>query len=147
LLKSQGLPFYESIPLTPDFIEQHFRSKRREVSQMDHFRMDDERLQKELLLLANDETLDALTENPDLLANISIIDHLFYCMEPLEYQYIGLLKPVLFKIAKSQPDLQKKVHHWYTKRKRQHWWERKQGWIFAGITIILCSLIALLTGG
>jgi hypothetical protein len=27
------------------------------------------------------------------------------------------------------------------------WWERKQGWIFAGITIILCSLIALLTGG
>ena len=145
LLKSQGLPFYETIPLTPDFIEQRFRSKRIEVSHMDHFRMDDHRLQRDLLLMANDEILDALAENPDPLANMSIIDHLFYCMEPLEYQYIGLLKPVLLKIAKPQPDLQKKIHNWYQKRKRQYWWERKQGWIIGAITILLCIIIALLT--
>lgn len=144
LLKSQGLPFYESIPLTPDFIEQRFRSKRQEVSHMDHFRMDDKRLQKELLLLASDEILDALSDNHDPLANILIVEHLLYCMEPLEYQYIAPLKPILLKIAKLQPDLQKKIHSWYQKRARQNWWDRKQGWIIAAITLTLCSLIAFL---
>jgi DnaJ domain len=146
LLKSKGLPFYEAIPLTPEFIEQRFRAKRVEVSHMDHFRMDDQRLQKELLLLASDEILDALAENPDPPANFQIIEHLFYCMEPLEYQYIITLKPVLLKIARHQPDLQKKIEYWYQKRKRQHWWDRKQGWIIGGITLLLCLLIALLTG-
>jgi hypothetical protein len=67
-------------------------------------------------------------------------------METLGYQYIAPLKPVLFKIAKLQPDLQKKIGNWYQKRARQYWWERKQGWAIAAITIILCSLIAFLAG-
>lgn len=111
---------------------------------MDHFRMDDKRLQKELLLLASDEILDALSDNHDPLANILIVEHLLYCMEPLEYQYIAPLKPILLKIAKLQPDLQKKIHSWYQKRARQNWWDRKQGWIIAAITLTLCSLIAFL---
>jgi DnaJ domain len=141
LLKSKGMPFHESIPLTPDFIEQRFRAKRREVSHMDHFRMDEGRLQRDLLALANDEILEALADIFDPLANIQIIDHLLYCMEPLPFRMLGPLKPVLLKIAIKQPEL-----YWYQKRARQHWWDRKQGWIIAGITILLCLVIALLSG-
>ncbi len=146
LLKSKGVPFYETIPLTPDYIEQRFRLKRLEVSQMDHFRMDDQRLQRELLQLANDEIIEALAENPEPLATLQIVEHLLYCMEPLAFQYIAPLKPVLLKIAPYQPGLQMKIEKWYQKRARQHWWDSKQGWIIAAATILLCLLIAILTG-
>lgn len=145
LLKSQGLPFFETIPLTPDFIEQRFRAKRTEVSHMDHFRMDHERLQKELLLIADDEVLDALKTNHDPLANTMIVGHLLYCMETLEFGQTPVLKPVLMKIASRQPELQRQIQEWYRQKARSHWWERKQGWIIAGITILLCMIIALLT--
>jgi hypothetical protein len=145
LLKSKGIPFEETYPLTPEFIELRFETMRKNVSYMDHFRMDHLGLQKQLIQLANDETLDALQLYKDDLANTKIINHIFYCMDPLDYKYLEPIKPILQNIAANNNNLQNKINTWYLKRKRQDWWDRKQGWIIGLITILLCGGIAFFT--
>jgi uncharacterized membrane protein len=144
LLKSKGLPFEDTTPLTPEFIELKFRAMRKTVSQMDHFRMDHGGLQKQLLALCNSANLDALQEYPDPHANTHIIGHLLYCMEPIEFALLQPLKIPMEKIARHQPDLLQSIHFWFEKRKRQHWWDTKQGWVIAAITILMCIGIAIL---
>jgi molecular chaperone DnaJ len=145
LLKSKGLPFEDTIPLTPEFIELRFKTMRKNVAMMDHFRMDHQALQKTLMQLTNDDTLDALREYYDQEANGKIIHHILYCMEPLEYRYIGPLRPILYKISGNNDHHQYIINNWYTKRRQQDWWDRKQGWIIAIVTILLCAGIAIFT--
>ncbi len=145
LLKSKGLPFEDTHPLTPGYIELKFRSMRKSVSSMDHFRMDHAGLQKQLLELCSSTNLDALEEYYDPNANEQIVGHVLFCMDPLEYRFLQPLKMPLQKIARHQPELLKKINGWFEKRSRQQWWERKQGWVIAAITILVCVGIAILS--
>lgn len=145
LLKSRGISFEETFPLTPEYIELRFRSMANSVKNMDHFRMDHYGLQKQLLQLCNDETLDALNEYHEPHINQRIIHQLMYCMEPLAYTHIHLLRKPMNQICRKQPQLLNEVNEWFSKRKRQDWWERKQGWVIAILTMVACVGIALLT--
>ncbi len=144
LLKSKGLPFDDTTPLTPEFIEVKFRAMRTTVSQMDHFRMDHSGLQKQLLDICNTANLDALYEYHEPAINIKIIEHLMFCMDALEYAYLQPLKIPMQKIARKQPELTVKINGWFEKRKQAHWWDTKQGWVIAAITILACAGIAIL---
>lgn len=144
LLKSRGLPFDDTTPLTPEFIEKKFGAMRNTVSCMDHFRMDHQGLQIELLELCKTGHLDALAAYHDPNANSQIIGHLLFCMEPLAFEYIHRLKMPMQKIAAQQPKLLHLIDCWFAKRKRQHWWDKRQGWIIALISIMVCTAIAIL---
>lgn len=145
LVKSKGIPFADTLPLTPEYIEMRFKTMRSSVSFMDHFRMDHIGLQKQLLELCNDETLDALKNYDEQDKNTLIVYHLLACMEPLAFTDLPPLIKVAQKIASKQPALLTHIDNWYRQRKRGHWWDKKQGWIIAGITIFLCLLIALVS--
>ena len=145
LVKSRGIPFDETLPLTPDYIELRFSTMVSTVKNMDHFRMDHGWLQKQLLQLCNDENLDALHEYYEPEINHKIIHHLMYSMQPLGYQFIHLLKIPMYKIARNQPGLQEEINQWFKQRKKQDWWDRRQGWVIGAITIVVCIGIAILT--
>jgi curved DNA-binding protein CbpA len=145
LVKSKGIPFADTLPLTPEYIEMRFKTMRSSVSFMDHFRMDHIGLQTQLLELCNDETLDALKKHNDQDKNALIVHHLLASMAPLSFSHLPLLIKAAQKIASAQPTLLRHIDKWYRQRKRENWWDKKQGWIIAGITIILCLLIAMVS--
>jgi hypothetical protein len=74
-----------------------------------------------------------------------IVHHLLACMEPLSFYHLPPLVKAAQRIASAQPSLLKHIDKWFRQRKREHWWDKKQGWIIAGITIILCLLIAMVS--
>lgn len=145
LVKSKGIPFADTLPLTPEYIEMRFNTMRSSVSFMDHFRMDHIGLQNQLLEICNDETLDALKKHNEPAKNTLIVHHLLACMEPLSFSYLPVLIKAAQKIASDQVSLVRYIDKWYRQRKRENWWDKKQGWIIAGITITLCILIAVVS--
>ena len=145
LLKSQGKPFTEIFPLSPDYIAQRMAIFALQVRQMDHFRMDRKALQKQILELVNDEVLDALSHYKEIFFNKKILADLLRCMEPLDYAETGMLKPTLIQLAEQDAGMPKTIEEWYGRRKREAWWSKHQGWIIASITLLLCGLIIMLT--
>lgn len=145
LVKSKGIPFADTLPLTPEYIEMRFKTMRSSVSFMDHFRMDHIGLQAQLLELCNDETLDALKNHNEPDKNALIVHHLLASMEPLSFSHLSLLIKAAQKIASAQPTLLRHIDKWYRQRKRENWWDKNQSWIIAGITIVLCMLIAMVS--
>jgi len=145
LVKSKGIPFADTLPLTPEYIEMRFKTMRSSVSFMDHFRMDHIGLQTQLLELCNDETLDALKKHNEPEKNAMIVHHLLASMDPLSFSYLPMLIKAAQNIASDQASLLRHIDKWYRQRKRQNWWDKKQGWIIAGITVVLCFLIAMVS--
>jgi curved DNA-binding protein CbpA len=145
LLKSQGKPFTEIFPLSPDYIAQRVALFATQVRQMDHFRMDHKALQKQILELVNDEVLGALSHYQEISFNKKILADLLRCMEPLKYKETGVLKPTLIRLSEQDAGMLRGIEVWYGQRKREAWWTKHQGWIIAGITLLLCGLIIVLT--
>lgn len=145
LLKSQGKPFTEIFPLSPDYISKRVHAFANAVQQMDHFRMDHLALQKQILGLVNDEVLEALSFYKESDYNQKILHDLLRSMEPLEFKHLALLKPTLIRLADQESILLKQIEAWYNRRKNEAWWARHQGWIIGAITLLLCGLIIFLT--
>jgi molecular chaperone DnaJ len=145
LLKSKGMEFEDTTPLTPEFIEMKFRSLRQSIANMDHFRMDHEKLKSEISGVCNDVRIDALVGHADSQINKKIIEHLTYCLEPLHYKYIDSFKPVLTRISGQSKENNTLVASWYRHRKRLHTWEKNQWWVILLITVAACGVIAFLT--
>lgn len=145
LLKSKGLAFAESYPLTPECIEMRFNAMCTIVNNMDHFRMDHAGLQNQLLQLCNSDVIDALNLYHEPETNRKIIHHLMHCMQPLGYNWIHVFRVPMENIARQQPGLQNDISRWFNLRKKQHWWDNKQGWIIGALSLAVCIGIAYLT--
>jgi hypothetical protein len=145
LLKSKGMEFEDTTPLTPEFIEMKFRSLKQSVSNMDHFRMDHEKLKSEISGICNDERIDALVGHADSLINKKIIEHLIYCLAPLHFKYIDSFHNILMRIAGQSKENNALVLSWYRHRKGMHIWEKNQWWVILLITVVACGVIAFLT--
>lgn len=145
LLKSKGLPFEDTTPLTPAFIELKFRSLRQSVAYMDHYRMSQDQLKLEILAICCDQNLDALLTEPDESINGKILQHIIFCVSPLDFKYLNLFLPILNRIAGTSRNNQETVKDWYKNRKQSYYWEKNQWWIFLLITLMACFIIFFLT--
>lgn len=143
LLKSQGKPFSDTVPLTPPFILKHAQELKEQVKHIDHFRMDHLGLQQQILSVVTDERIDVLNTYQDEEITREVMRDILACLSPLEFP---LLKPITRQLHKIQtPDhsFAKEIDSYYQKRKRQYIWERYQALVILAITIILCLLIYL----
>lgn len=146
LVKSKGMSFEDTTPLTPEFIELKFRTMRQMVGNMDHFRMDQEKLKNEILGLCSEERIEVLAKESDHGINKMILEHLFYCLSPLHFKYLNPFRESMLKIVGQSGKNTSLVSNWYKDRKNQHYWEKNQWWVLALGTVVACLLIAWLTG-
>jgi curved DNA-binding protein CbpA len=141
LLKSQGRPFDNTVALTPPFILKQAQELLEQVKNIDHFRMDHNQLQQQILMAADDEHLYALNSYKDEMITTHFIYTIQDCLFPLEFR---LLKPIIHQIHKLQPADNTPIKNfgkYYARRKKEFIWERYSVFIILAVTIGLCLII------
>jgi curved DNA-binding protein CbpA len=144
LFKSQGKKYENHLPPTPAFILQHVIKIDQQVSEMDHFRIGHEQLQKLLLSALPDEHLDALNSYHDSDAIRSIVLTMLHAMDPLDHKYLQPVILHLQKLQQNDPYVEKAIADYRRRRDRQHNWDKYQGLVFFLLSILLCLGIYLL---
>ncbi|MES2647314.1 MAG: DnaJ domain-containing protein [Bacteroidota bacterium] len=145
LMKSQGRSFVTTMAITPTFVLHQANELLKEVKNMDHFRMSQVALQRQILMVLEDEKLDLLSSFNDKDINREIGGLILSCMFPLEHV---LTKPIiqqLNKLATYDPVLQHQVKSYYKKSSRQYRWNKYQDLLIFLMTILLCGAIYFLS--
>ena len=145
LLKSQGRPFSETMPLTPVFILKQANDLLEQVKSMDHFRMSHSSLQQQILTILEDKKIDSLLSYNETTVNRQIAEIVFACMFPLDYALQNPVLQQLHKLASTDTCMLQQIKRYSDKRKQQYLWERYQGLIIFAITILLCATIYFLS--
>ena len=98
-------------------------------------------LQQQILLVLDDEKIDALLAYNEADINREFGEIIIAGMFPLEYP---LMKPVikkLYKLASNDDSMFRQIKKYDRKRNQQFIWEKYQGLIVFVITVLLCSII------
>jgi molecular chaperone DnaJ len=141
LLKSQGKPFADTMPVTPPFILKQVLELLDQVKNMDHFRMSHIALQQQILLCLRDENIEALLAFNDSVITLQVIENVIAALFPLEFPLLHKIIIQLHKLSRLNSHNTRLIDQYYRNRKTQYVWEKYQGIIILLITIVLCAVI------
>jgi molecular chaperone DnaJ len=139
LAKSQGKAMARPIPLTPDTIVLEARELATMVSQIDHFRMDHEKLASSLLEMVNEERMDVLQAYQETTANRQVTSLLLNASSPVEYPLLAPLYKRLLQLCQNDAEYRSRIKAEQQKRHRDYWWGRNQWWVMLLATLLLCG--------
>jgi hypothetical protein len=145
LVKSQGRSFVTTMALTPLFILKQAQELLEQVKNMDHFRMSQQALQQQVLLVLEDEKVDILLSYNEADINREIGTLILSSIFPIEHPLIKPIIQQLNKLAAKDPDLQQLVKAYDKKSKRNYQWEKYQALLIFLVTIFLCGTIYFLS--
>jgi molecular chaperone DnaJ len=145
LVKSQGRSFVTTMALTPLFILKQAQELLEQVKNMDHFRMSQQALQQQVLLVLEDEKVDILLSYNEADINREIGTLILSSIFPIEHPLIKPIIQQLNKLAAKDPGLQQLVKAYDKKSKRNYQWEKYQALLIFLVTIFLCGTIYFLS--
>jgi molecular chaperone DnaJ len=145
LVKSQGRSFVTTMALTPLFILKQAQELLEQVKNMDHFRISQQALQQQVLLVLEYEKVDILLSYNEADINREIGTLILSSIFPIEYPLIKPIIQQLNKLAAKDPGLQQLVKAYDKKSKRNYQWEKYQALLIFLVTIFLCGTIYFLS--
>jgi curved DNA-binding protein CbpA len=143
LAKSQGRSMARPVPLTPETIVMEVRELATQVAQIDHFRMDHEKLAANLLELLNEERMDVLMAYNETTANRQVTSLLLNASSPVVYPLQAPLYKRLFVLCRNDEAYANLIKNEQQKRHREYWWSRHQWWVMLLATLLLCGAVYL----
>ncbi len=143
LAKSQGRAMAAAVPLTPDTIVAEARELARQVEQIDHFRMDHEKLAASLMQVLNEERMDVMHTYNDPQANRQAAAFLLKASAPVSFPLLAPFYQRLSLLARSDAAVLQTIGFEQKKRQRDFWWSRNQWWVMLLATLLLCGAVFL----
>jgi curved DNA-binding protein CbpA len=115
------------------------------VSKLDVFRMDKAQLQKYLLELLSEDTIEKINQFQEAATNKSIISVLLKTLQPLP---AGMAEPVIHQLQKFSgvsEQTKKQMQDYLSGHKQRDTIEKYKPWTIALLTLLLCTLIWLMS--
>jgi curved DNA-binding protein CbpA len=115
------------------------------VSKLDVFRMDKAQLQKYLLELLSEDTIEKINQFQEAATNKSIISVLLKTLQPLP---AGMAEPVIHQLQKFSgvsEQTKKQMQDYLSGHKQRDTIEKYKPWAIALLTLLLCTLIWLMS--
>lgn len=144
LVKSQGKSLAATLAVTPGMILKQTQELLQQVKQMDHFRMSHKLLQQQVLLAITDEKVDVLLAFNDAGLSNRIIEIVYRVMDAMEFKFIHPVILQLKKLANGDKEQLQFIEHYNRRRKRNHLWERYQGFVYFLLALVICAGIYFL---
>mgnify|MGYP001764956396 CR=1 FL=1 len=130
--------------ITPDLLLQEIQHLKKEISQMDEFRMDHFALSRTLEQLLNDQHRKLLLQSGRQDTNKKLVLTVLTCLRPMPYLLVLPIAQKLAEIAESDNELINGIHAFVKEKRRQYLWEKYRGIVMISIALILSYLIYLL---
>jgi hypothetical protein len=112
---------------------------------MDHFRMDHQRLASTLLTVLTDDKINMLHSFNDKQATWQVATQLLQASAPLEYKYLPVFFKQMHKLCEGDAPFTATLEYTKQQRKKAYWWERNQWWVMVAGTLLLCMLIYVIS--
>lgn len=144
LLKSQGKPFADTTPLTPDLVLKQVIQLLVQVKEMDHFRMDHQRLQANILAAISPDKMNVLSSWNNTAVNKKIVGNILETLQPLPFPLIPKIVEQLRLLAVNDMQSTQEINQYFITRKRRHFWDKYDALIIFAITCIICLVIYLI---
>jgi len=111
------------------------------IAEMDIFRMSQQALYEEIMMLVSDKNIDIIQKNGDENIARQVIDELMKSSRPLAFEYIEPINTRLAILAGTNNEAITQIYDHTKKRLRFSYWEKYNGLIIFFATFLLCLLI------
>ncbi|MES2774615.1 MAG: DnaJ domain-containing protein [Bacteroidota bacterium] len=132
-------------PATAFSILNQCRKLNDKIAEMDIFRMSQQALFEQIMLLVSDKNVSIIQQNGDENITRQIIDELLKSSRPLAYSYVEQINSRLALLAGTNNERISQIYL-HTKKSRQNsYWDRYNGVFIFIATLLLCLLMWVMT--
>ena len=128
-------------PVTPFSILYQCQKLNYKIAEMDIFRMSQQALFEQIMLLVSDKNISIIQESGDENINQQIITELLKSSRPLSFGYVEQINTRLALLAGTNNERIHQIYYDTKKRRRKSYWESYNGIIIFIATLLLCLLI------
>ncbi len=131
-------------PVTAFSILNQCRKLNDKIAEMDIFRMSQQALFEQIMLLVEDRNISIIQQSGDEKIALQITNELLKSSKPLAFSYVEQINTRLALLAGSNNEQISQIYHHTKTRRRISYWERYNGLVILLVTIVLCWLIWIL---